>query len=394
MVLALTTRPAPRREARERIAYGELGVEQLGAVYETLLDYEPQLSRASTAAPVRHAGGAAAAARRGSAAAIGLDPPARSPPAPGRPSRRGIGRPKRDRNVLHPRIDRALSGAADAGAARARPPADEILALKVLDPSMGSAAFLVAASGFLAHAYEDALIRDGGCVAGDLGPQQRAEIRRLVAERCLFGVDLNPMAVQLARLSLWLASLAHGRPLSFLDHHLRCGDSVLGAWLSCLRRAPRRIVQRDPHRAVAARSGRSGGQRPARAAGAIFAGGPNDTAEQVRSKERQLAALEHPRSGLSKWKRVADLWCAQWFAGSQAPPASAFGALSDLLLGGASTMPAHTAAASSGTGRANRRGAGDSSTGSSSFPRSFSMRRASVCRTPALTPCSAIRHGT
>src|SRR5204863_2055467 len=114
----------------------------------------------------------------------------------------------------------------------------EILALKVLDPSMGSGAFLVAAGGFLARVYEDALIAEGRCLASDLGPHERAEIRRLVAERCLFGVDLNPMAVQLARLSLWLSTLAADRPLSFLDHHLQVGNSLLGTWLSCLRCPP------------------------------------------------------------------------------------------------------------------------------------------------------------
>src|SRR6185295_7790079 len=63
-------------------------------------------------------------------------------------------------------------------------------------------------------------------------------MRRTIAERCLYGVDLNPMAVQLARLSLWLATLAADRPLSFLDHRLQVGDSLLGTWLANLRHAP------------------------------------------------------------------------------------------------------------------------------------------------------------
>ena len=52
--------------------------------------------------------------------------------------------------------------------------------------------------------------------------------RRLIAERCLYGVDLNPLAVELAKLSIWLVTLAKGRPFGFLDHNLRCGDSLLG----------------------------------------------------------------------------------------------------------------------------------------------------------------------
>ena len=65
-----------------------------------------------------------------------------------------------------------------------------------------------------------------------------SRIRRTIAERCLYGVDLNPMAVQLARLSLWLATLAADRPLSFLDHRLQVGDSLLGTWLAQLRHPP------------------------------------------------------------------------------------------------------------------------------------------------------------
>jgi hypothetical protein len=51
---------------------------------------------------------------------------------------------------------------------------------------------------------------------------------RLIAERCLYGVDVNPLAVELAKLSIWLVTLAKGRPFGFLDHNLRCGDSLLG----------------------------------------------------------------------------------------------------------------------------------------------------------------------
>ena len=115
---------------------------------------------------------------------------------------------------------------------------DEILQLRVVDPAMGSGAFLVAACRFLAGAYEAALIRTGGCHASDIGEAERVAIRRTIAERCLYGVDLNPMAVQLARLSLWLATLAADRPLSFLDHRLQVGDSLLGAWLAQLRHPP------------------------------------------------------------------------------------------------------------------------------------------------------------
>src|SRR5205085_6426449 len=110
----------------------------------------------------------------------------------------------------------------------------------VVDPAMGSGAFLVAACHYLAQAYEFALLRCGDAHAGDIGDADRAAMRRTIAERCLYGVDVNPMAVQLARLSLWLTTLAAERPLTFLDHRLQTGDSLLGAWVENLRRTPSR----------------------------------------------------------------------------------------------------------------------------------------------------------
>src|SRR6185503_14412860 len=115
---------------------------------------------------------------------------------------------------------------------------DDILALRVVDPSMGSGAFLVAACRFLSDAYERALVDEGRSADTDLDSDARAEIRRLVASRCLAGVDANPVAVQLARLSLWLTTLARDKPLSFFDHQLRCGDSLVGASPDDLWRAP------------------------------------------------------------------------------------------------------------------------------------------------------------
>lgn len=122
----------------------------------------------------------------------------------------------------------------------------ELLDLKVCDPAMGSGAFLVQACRFLsarlveAWSTEEAagrIVDLTGQVyelrtsveAMPLGAEVRAEhARRIVAERCLYGVDLNPMAVELAKLSLWLVTLSKGRPFGFLDHNLRRGDSLLG----------------------------------------------------------------------------------------------------------------------------------------------------------------------
>lgn len=228
-LLALSTRAARDREGRERISYRDLGVEQIGAIYETLLDYTPrvddtpQIDRRER----RHQ------SRTGPTVSL----------HPGSGIRKATGTFYTPQPFVRYLVRQTL----EPLVAQATP--DQILDLKVLDPSMGSGAFLVGACTFLAESFESALIRSGSHRAHDLGTVERAAIRRTVAERCLFGVDLNPMAVQLARLSLWLATLAADRPLSFLDHHLVCGDSLLGTWLTSLRRAPgrhRRIVARLP----------------------------------------------------------------------------------------------------------------------------------------------------
>lgn len=123
---------------------------------------------------------------------------------------------------------------------------DQLLELKVCDPAMGSGAFLVQACRFLsARLVEAWAIEEAAGRVLDFtgqvheprtsvetmppGVEVRAEhARRIVAERCLYGVDLNPLAVELAKLSLWLVTLSKGRPFGFLDHNLRRGDSLLG----------------------------------------------------------------------------------------------------------------------------------------------------------------------
>ena len=197
----------------------------------------------------------------------------------------------------------------------------------------------VAACRYLASACERALADEG---APELDDVDRASIRRIVAERCLYGVDLNPMAVQLARLSLWLATMAADRPLGFLDHRLRTGDSLLGAWLSDLRRPPRASWRRD--RALPLFDGEAARDALRDAVPLRFSleAMPTDTIEQVRAKERAHDAVVS-REGMSAWRRIADLWCATWFAsGDAAIPPSACGPLSDAILTGRGQLPPAT----------------------------------------------------
>ncbi|WP_326828557.1 hypothetical protein OIE13_20280 [Streptosporangium sp. NBC_01810] len=112
---------------------------------------------------------------------------------------------------------------------------DELLALKVLDPAMGSGAFLVSACRYIADRIVDDWDRNGvpGEILDAVGPDYDRdglllEARRRVAASCVYGVDRDDQAVELAKLSLWLVTLAKNRPFSFLDHALRCGDSLIG----------------------------------------------------------------------------------------------------------------------------------------------------------------------
>jgi hypothetical protein len=108
-------------------------------------------------------------------------------------------------------------------------PAEELLGLKIADIAMGSGAFLVAACRYLAARLLEAWDRDGAGPDVPADPQERElHAHRLVAERCLYGVDKNPMAVEMAKLSLWLITLGKDKPFSFVDHALRTGDSLLG----------------------------------------------------------------------------------------------------------------------------------------------------------------------
>ena len=108
------------------------------------------------------------------------------------------------------------------------PTPEQILDLKVCDPAMGSGAFLVETCRLLGDELVKAWhVHDSVLVI----PPDEDEVlhaRRLVAQQCLYGVDKNPMAVDLAKLSLWLATLARDHPFTFLDHSLRCGDSLVG----------------------------------------------------------------------------------------------------------------------------------------------------------------------
>lgn len=103
----------------------------------------------------------------------------------------------------------------------------DILSLRVLDPAMGSGHFLVAAGQVMTNFVIETL--NATPWANDALPTDPLLWKRRVVERCLYGVDKNDLAQELAKLALWISSASVGKPLTFLDHHLKCGNSLYGA---------------------------------------------------------------------------------------------------------------------------------------------------------------------
>ncbi len=273
------------RGGRERISFVDLGVEQLGAVYERVLDFEPV--REGTRLVLRATSS----------------------------ERKTTGSFYTPRTVTDFLVRRTLAPLVDGL------DASGILALRVLDPAMGSGAFLVAACRYLTDHAEQALVRDGTWAAGDVTDADRADLCRSVAERCLYGIDRNPRAVQLARLSLWLSTMAAGRPLTFLDHHLAAGNSLVGARLMdlCAPPAPRGRPRTSMPDQLALFD-EAALERLARAVvpeRLRLADIPSATPADVRDKERRLDHLTREPEGLSRWSRAADVWCGLALSGTR-----------------------------------------------------------------------------
>ncbi len=283
-----------RGAERERLSYRTLDVEQIGSVYETVMGFTVEAAKSSVLAikagknnktpvfvaldelfakkgkdrikDIKENVGRALTAAQGKpvedaknvedlvAALDGMVDERGSPKkrvaAAGTPilqptgERRRTGSHYTPRSLTAPIVRYALEPAFERLGTDATP--DQLLELKVCDPAMGSGAFLVEACRALGERLVAAWAR---------WPQTRPTIpadedeelhaRRLVAQRCLYGVDKNPRAVDLARLSLWLATLARDHEFTFLDHALKCGDSLVGLRASHIGRLAWRDGQSD-----------------------------------------------------------------------------------------------------------------------------------------------------
>jgi len=177
------------------IDYRNLGPEELGSVYESLLELHPALHRESASFEIRTAAGS---------------------------ERKTTGGYYTPESLIQALMDSGLDPLLDRAAAQADPER-AILDLKVCDPAAGSGHFLVAAAHRIARRL--AAVRSG---EEEPAPHAVAKALRDVVSHCLYGVDVNPMAVELCKVSLWMTAMDPRRPLSFLDHRIRLGNSLIG----------------------------------------------------------------------------------------------------------------------------------------------------------------------
>lgn len=304
-LLALGTRQDPA--GRMLLNYADLGVEQLGAVYERVLDVNPD--------------------------AMTSGEPGRRTPGRHSDVRKDTGTFYTPQSIADLTVRRTLGPLVDGMAA------DRLLSLRIVDPAMGSGAFLVAALRYLTDAYERAVVREGRYAPVEIDDAARAEFRRAIAQRCLYGVDSNPVAVQVARLSLWLATLAHGKPLSFLDHRLRVGNSLLGTTPAAMRRP---VSARDHAMPLFddADQRLHATMREIAEPLARLASQADTTVQVVREKEREWARVTANRGRAACWRSAMHLWCARWFwhEPAAAPAPAELTAAIDTLTGGADRL--------------------------------------------------------
>ncbi|MBL6276077.1 N-6 DNA methylase [Micromonospora fiedleri] len=247
-------------------------------------------------------------------------------------------------SALDPVIDDAVKRAEQAATAAGQPDpsdhiVDELLSLTVCDPACGSGHFLVAAARRIAKRVAAVRERNPEPTTDAV----RTALHEVVA-RCIYGVDLNPMAVELAKVSLWMEALEPGKPLSFLDAHIKCGNALIGATPALLKKgipdeAFKPIEGDDKKHAKSLEKQNAkerAGQgtlfdvdRGAKVANIVFA---QDLRRIITAPTDNLGDVRRQASAYRTWKtsdeyaralRAADAWCAafMWRKTADAPPA-------------------------------------------------------------------------
>ena len=289
-----------------RVNYGALATEEFGSVYERLLELHPVINPAAgNLSPTFGFKQAAGNERKTSGSYY-------------TPS--SLVECLLD-SALDPVLDDRLKNFAKLGYKSAD---DAVLALKVCDMACGSGHFLIAAAQRIARRL--ALVRSKG---DEPSVSELRHTLREVISHCIYGVDINPMSVELCKVALWLEAMEAGKPLSFLDHHIRCGNSLLGA-------TPALIAEGIPDDAFTAIEGddkkacaalKKLNAREKLGFGELFALEDSATFERlqqaavvvenlpddsVRAVEQKSAAFDQflHNYDLAKATELANLWCA------------------------------------------------------------------------------------
>jgi len=209
-----------------------------------------------------------------------------------------------------------------------------VLDVNVLDPAMGSGHFLVEATDYIARFLTDLGVKPTEETHGEA---DIAYWRRRVVQSCIYGVDLNPLAVDLAKLSLWLTTVAQDRPLSFLDHHLRTGNALIGARIADLQAGVGAGVVRPKRKAAAAPAqlsmldANTFQQSISTAVDSMWLieSSPGASVADVKAQEQTYQQLRDTLT--RRFRRLADLVTARYF-GLQVEP-SFWYALADYIAG-------------------------------------------------------------
>jgi hypothetical protein len=313
------------------VDYRNLGAEELGSIYEALLEYVPHWDPASRTYSLGSAAGN---------------------------TRKTTGSYYTPTSLIDALLDTALDPVLDR-AAKAADPEHAYLSLTVCDPACGSGHFLVAAARRIAK-------RVAALRSGDPEPPPEAvrEAMNDVVSRCIYGVDLNPLAAELAKVSLWLETMDPGRPLAYLDAQIKVGNSLIGATpASLVDGIPDdafKPIEGDDKAIVSSLRKRNGQERGgaqslfdeeaiatsnqalADAMRQVVTVRPQSLAD-VQVRRKRLATL-HESAEYRQQRLAADAWCAA-FVGAKtkaAPPAVTHDVLQRIQQGGAI---AHTSVA-------------------------------------------------
>lgn len=339
------------KESRRRrpVDYRHLGAEELGSVYESLLELVPQYSKDNRSFELVNRAGN---------------------------QRKTTGSYYTPANLIARLLDTTLNpviedavkrgqergqvnGGMDANAAIE----EELLRLKVCDPACGSGHFLVAAARRIAKRL--AAIRER---VPEPTPPVMHEALRDVIGRCIYGVDLNPMAVELAKVALWMEALQPGKPLNFLDAHIKCGNALVGAFPALMNEgipdgAWKAIEGDDPKFAtqLEKRNATERLEREQRYEGAegLFSLTENTPVSNTKLADDLLKIIEAPAESLAdvhakekafrawgcseefaRMRALADTWCAAFFwpKHKDAPLAPTDAVFRELKRGNADTL--------------------------------------------------------